>query len=399
MADILLCLNSGSSSLKFGLYERGGSEQDGGLELRARGKIEKIGIEPYLLATSADGDVIAERRWLHGEDMSHEKLLGELLAGIEARIGHDLVGVGHRVVHGGAAHHAPVRVTDELLTELARFNPLAPLHQPHNLSAIHAVAALRPGIAQVAVFDTAFHQTQPPVATRIALPRRFADEGVRRYGFHGISYEYVAHRLAELDPALLNGRVIAAHLGNGASLCAMKAGESIDTTMGFTALDGLVMGSRCGSIDPGVLLYLFQQDGMDVASVESLLYRESGLLGVSGVSSDMRTLFESAEPAAKEAIDLFTYRVARESGALIASLGGLDGIVFTAGIGENSPEIRALVCERLSYLGIELDEAANRAGAPLISTAASRVAVRVIPTDEERMIARHTDALLAREAA
>lgn len=399
MADILLCLNSGSSSLKFGLYERGGSEQDGGLELRARGKIEKIGIEPYLLATSADGDVIAERRWLHGEDMSHEKLLGELLAGIEARIGHDLVGVGHRVVHGGAAHHAPVRVTDELLTELARFNPLAPLHQPHNLSAIHAVAALRPGIAQVAVFDTAFHQTQPPVATRIALPRRFADEGVRRYGFHGISYEYVAHRLAELDPALLNGRVIAAHLGNGASLCAMKAGESIDTTMGFTALDGLVMGSRCGSIDPGVLLYLFQQDGMDVASVEGLLYRESGLLGVSGVSSDMRTLFESAEPAAKEAIDLFTYRVARESGALIASLGGLDGIVFTAGIGENSPEIRALVCERLSYLGIELDEAANRAGAPLISTAASRVAVRVIPTDEERMIARHTDALLAREAA
>ncbi|MDK2759718.1 MAG: acetate kinase, partial [Blastomonas fulva] len=317
MADILLCLNSGSSSLKFGLYERGGSEQDGGLELRARGKIEKIGIEPYLLATSADGDVIAERRWLHGEDMSHEKLLGELLAGIEARIGHDLVGVGHRVVHGGAAHHAPVRVTDELLTELARFNPLAPLHQPHNLSAIHAVAALRPGIAQVAVFDTAFHQTQPPVATRIALPRRFADEGVRRYGFHGISYEYVAHRLAELDPALLNGRVIAAHLGNGASLCAMKAGESIDTTMGFTALDGLVMGSRCGSIDPGVLLYLFQQDGMDVASVESLLYRESGLLGVSGVSSDMRTLFESAEPAAKEAIDLFTFRVARESGALI----------------------------------------------------------------------------------
>ncbi|PZU51154.1 MAG: acetate kinase [Sphingomonas sp.] len=393
MADILLCLNSGSSSLKFGLYERGE-----GLQLRARGKIEKIGIEPYLLATSADGEVIAERRWLHGEDMSHEKLLGELLAGIEARIGHDLVGVGHRVVHGGANHHTPVRVTDALLTELARFNPLAPLHQPHNLSAIHAVAALRPGIAQVAVFDTAFHQTQPPVATRIALPRRFADEGVRRYGFHGISYEYVADRLAELDPALLSGRVIAAHLGNGASLCAMKAGESIDTTMGFTALDGLVMGSRCGTIDPGVLLYLFQQDGMDAASVESLLYRESGLLGVSGVSSDMRTLFESAEPAAKEAIELFTYRIARESGALMASLGGLDGIVFTAGIGENSPEIRALVCERLSWLGIELDEAANRAGAPLISTAASRVAVRVIPTDEERMIAQHSDALLAREA-
>ncbi|TPE61736.1 acetate/propionate family kinase [Sandaracinobacter neustonicus] len=394
MADTLLCLNSGSSSLKFGLYER-----DDGLALRARGKIEKIGIEPYLLAKSADGEVIAERRWAKAEDMSHESLLAELLAGIEARIGHDLVGVGHRVVHGGANHAEPVRVTQALLTELARYNPLAPLHQPHNLSAIHAVAALRPGIAQVAVFDTAFHQTQPPVATRIALPRHIIDEGVRRYGFHGISYEYVAQQLGGLDPALLGGRVIAAHLGNGASLCAMQAGRSIDTTMGFTALDGLVMGSRCGNIDPGVLLYLFQQDGMDAARVENLLYRESGLLGVSGLSSDMRTLFDSDAPAAKEAIELFVYRVARESGALIASLGGLDGIVFTAGIGENSPEIRSLICARLSFLGIELDEAANRANAAVISTPASRIAVRVIPTDEERMIALHTDALLTREAA
>ena len=262
--------------------------------------------------------------------------------------------------------------------------------QPHNLAAILAAKAARPGVPQVACFDTAFHQTQPPIATRFAISQAYFVEGIRRYGFHGLSYEYVARTLARTDPKLAAGRVITAHLGNGASLCAMDGGRSIDTTMGFTALDGLMMGTRCGAIDPGVILYLQQQKGMSPEEVQHLLYEESGLLGVSGLSGDMRNLIECPDEPARQAVELFVYRVAREAGALASSLGGLDGLVFTAGIGENSPAVRALVCARLAWLGVEIDAKANAAGAPTISTAASRVTVRVIPTDEERMIAMHT---------
>lgn len=391
MPGTILCLNAGSSSLKFALF---GAGENGEPAPVAQGKIEGIGIEPHLIAKDADGKVVAERRWAGQDQATHETLLGGLLDQIESHVGRDLVGVGHRVVHGGTEFSVPVRVDAALIDRLDALCPLAPLHQPHNLAAIRAVAAIRPTLPQVACFDTAFHHGQPAIATRFALPRAFADEGVRRYGFHGISYEYIARRLAEIDPPLAAGRVIAAHLGNGASLCAMQAGRSIDTTMGFTALDGLVMGTRCGTIDPGVILYLFQQKGMTAEAVEHLLYDQSGLLGVSGVSSDMRALLESDDRRAEEAIELFVYRIAREVGALAASLGGLDGFVFTAGIGENAPEVRSRVCARLGWLGVQIDEAANRRGDPLISTPASHVAVRVVPTDEERMIALHTAQLL-----
>jgi acetate kinase len=277
------------------------------------------------------------------------------------------------------------------MRSLDALTPLAPLHQPHNIAPIRAIAAARPNLPQVACFDTAFHHTIPAVAARFALPREYEHAGVRRYGFHGLSYEYVAKRLREIAPELSRGRVVAAHLGNGASLCAMRAGQSLDTTMGFTALDGLVMGTRCGNLDPGIILYLEQERGLTAEQVQDLLYRQSGLLGVSGgLASDMRTLLASANPHAQEAIELFVYRIAREIGALTSSLDGLDGIVFTAGIGENAPQIRAMVCARLGWLGVALDEDANANNAPLISAPESHVAVRVIPTDEEAMIARHT---------
>jgi acetate kinase len=298
--------------------------------------------------------------------------------------------VGHRIVHGGAAHRQPVRLDEALLTELHALVPLAPLHQPHNLAAIRAIAKLRPDLPQVACFDTAFHHDKPMVASRLALPRALHDLGIRRYGFHGLSYEYVARRLAGIDPALAGGRVVAAHLGNGASLCAMKGGRSVDTTMGFTALDGLMMGTRCGSLDPGVVLHLQSQMGMTVPEIEELLYQKAGLLGVSGMSSDMRMLIASDRPEAVEAVELFTWRAAREIGALVSSLGGVDGIVFTAGIGENSPEIRSRICQRLEWLGLEVNEPANAAGDVRISMPGSPVTVLVICTDEERMIACHT---------
>lgn len=391
MSATILCLNAGSSSLKFALYAREGTDA----RLLAHGKIEAIGLAPHLIARDAAGVTLAERRWSHEDGATHETLLADLLNSVEAHVGRELVAVGHRVVHGGVDFAEPVRVTDAVLDKLDALCPLAPLHQPHNLAAIRAVKAARPRLVQVACFDTGFHQTQPPVATRLALPRALTGEGVRRYGFHGISYEYIARRLREIDPVMAGGRAIAAHLGNGASLCAMKGGGSIDTTMGFTALDGLVMGTRCGTIDPGVVLYLFQQKGLDAKAVEHLLYSESGLLGVSGLSSDMRDLAASDDPRAAEAVALFAYRAAREAGALACSLEGLDGIVFTAGIGENAADVRAMVCARLGWLGVTIDPQANAAHAPLISTAGSAVKVRVIPTDEERMIALHTLELLA----
>ena len=284
-----------------------------------------------------------------------------------------------------------------MLAELDRLVPLAPLHQPHNLAAIRALGAIRPDLPQIACFDTAFHHGLPAVATRFALPREYEAAGVRRYGFHGLSYEFIAGRLPAIAPEIAFGRVVVAHLGNGASLCALRGGRSIDTTMGFTALDGLPMGTRCGALDPGVILYLLEERRMSAAAIEHLLYHSSGLLGVSGISSDMRTLLASADSRACEAIELFVYRIVREIGALAASLGGLDGLVFTAGIGEHSPEIRRLFCEGVAWLGLELDPHANDAGGPCLTRPASRASAWVIPTDEDLMIARHTHRLLETE--
>ena len=384
MADAVLALNAGSSSIKFSLFE---VCEKNGLRLASRGEVEEINSAPFFFARDPAGIALAEQKW---PKQTFRALMDKVIGWAEGHLGADnLIAVGHRVVHGGPDHNRSERVTPELLAELDKLTPLAPLHEPHNLAPIRAVAAARPDLPQVACFDTAFHHTMPAVAMRFALPRAYEAEGVRRYGFHGLSYEYLSRRLRELAPALAKGRVIAAHLGNGASLCAMHDGRSIDTTMGFTALDGLVMGTRCGNLDPGVILYLEQQRGLAAKDVEDLLYRKSGLLGVSGIASDMRALLASGDARAKEAIELFVFRIAREIGALTSSLGGLDAIVFSAGIGEHAPEIRAMVCSRLEWIGVALDADANGRNAAVISTGSSRVAVWVIPTDEEAMIARH----------
>jgi acetate kinase len=319
-------------------------------------------------------------------------LLNDFIAWIESRLGGGrLAGVGHRIVHGGGCHMQPEKVDTKLLDALDRLSALAPLHEASSVAPMRVIGRLRPNLPQVACFDTAFHRTMPSVATRFGLPRELEDAGIRRYGFHGLSYEYIAGRLREIAPELGGGRIIAAHLGNGASLCAMRAGQSVDTTMGFTPLDGLVMGTRCGNLDPGVILFLEQERGMMASQVEDMLYRRSGLLGVSGgIASDMPTLLASEDTHAVQAVELFVYRIARDVGALTSSLGGLDGIVFTAGIGENASSIREAICARLAWLGVELDAQANEAHAPLISSSRSKVAVRVIPTDEETVIARHT---------
>jgi acetate kinase len=302
----------------------------------------------------------------------------------------ELLAVGHRVVHGGQYCSAPVLIDAKVLKDLEAVIPLAPLHQPHNLAAIRAFQEIMPNLPQVACFDTAFHRTQPDVAQRFALPRHFFDEGVRHYGFHGLSYEYITSVLPTVEPSLADARIIVAHLGNGASLCAIHKGRSIATTMGFTPLDGLVMGTRCGSLDPGVLLYLMNQHNMYAQALEELLYHQSGLLGVSGISSDMRTLLTSDEPNAQEAIELFVYRIGREIGSLAAALGGLDALVFTGGIGEHSAVIRAKVCRQALWLGLELDELANETEVKQISTLNSKVSVWVVATDENLMIAQHT---------
>jgi acetate kinase len=392
MPDAVLVLNAGSSSLKFSVFAEPAARA------LLRGQIEALATRPRFVARAGDR-VVAEQTWPEGKALGHDDAIEHLLSwgrgGLE---GARIVAVGHRVVHGGTRFSAPVLVDDAVLAELDALVPLAPLHQPHNLSAIRAVARRAPGVPQVACFDTAFHATQPPVARAFALPRRFAEEGVRRYGFHGISYEFIASALRGLDAAAAAGRAVVAHLGNGASLCAMAAGRSVATTMSFTALDGLVMGTRCGAIDPGVLLYLMREHGMDAAALEHLLYEQSGLSGVSGGISDMRELAarSDADAAAREAIDLFVYRIARELGSMAAALAGLDALVFTAGIGENDASIRARVCRDARWLGVELDAEANARGAPLISRADSRVRVWVIPTNEEAMIATHTRRLLAR---
>ena len=391
MTDAIVALNAGSSSVKFALFEVGGAGQ---LEVAVRGQIEGVGATPHFTARNAAGSELPQDGL--PQDGDHDALLGWLLQWVQAHLGADtLAAVGHRVVHGGRDFIDPVRLTADTVAALDALTPLAPLHQPHSLAPVRAIMALAPDLPQVACFDTAFHHSMPAVATRFALPREYGDEGVRRYGFHGLSYEYIARRLHETAPDLASSRVVVAHLGNGASLCAMRNGRSIDTTMGFTALDGLVMGTRCGTLDPGVVLYMLQQKGLSAADVEQVLYKKSGLLGVSGLSSDMRTLVASPEPAAQEAVELFAHRIARETAALAGSLGGLDGFVFTAGIGEHAPEIRAAVCERLRWLGVTIDPAANARHAERLGAADSRVDVRVIPTDEEAMIAHHTQAVLA----
>jgi len=385
MTQAILTLNAGSSSIKFRLFEINGPA----LTRVADGQIEGIGTAPHLIAKASDGET-SERRWDAGAKLSHEDLLGALLDWAEGHLGGDkLAAVGHRVVHGGADFYRPTLLDADVLAKLEALSPLAPLHQPHNLAPVRSLMATHPDLPQVAAFDTAFHHGHAPEVWRFGLPRRFEDQGVRRYGFHGLSYEYISGRMRDLDPALASGRMIVAHLGNGASLCAIHDGVSIDTTMGFTALDGLVMGTRSGALDPGVILYLQQSQGMDAKAIEQMLYNQSGLLGVSGVSSDMRALLASDDPRAKDALDLFVFRIVREIGALAAAMGGFDGLVFTAGIGENAAPIRERVCARLGWLGVTLDVAANAKVPGMIAATGSKP-VWVTPTNEELMIATHT---------
>jgi acetate kinase len=390
----VLVVNAGSSSLKFSLF---GVDGAAGLQLAARGQVDGIGSRPRLAVRDGAGAVL-ESRELAPAGMREVKD-AVVLAGdwLRARFGPTapLLAVGHRVVHGGPEHSRPVLVDARVLEALERLVPLAPLHQPHNLAAIRSLAETRPEVPQVACFDTAFHRGHPQLADLYALPWAYYEAGVRRYGFHGLSYEYIAATLPQVAPGIAGGRVIVAHLGSGASLCALRNGASVDSTMGFSALDGLPMGTRPGALDPGVLLYLVGQRGMGAAALERLLYKESGLLGLSGVSNDMRVLLESPEPRARLAVDYFVFRVAREIGALAATLGGLDGLVFTAGVGENSAEIRARVAAGCGWLGVTLDAEANRRGGPRISADGGPVSAWVVPTNEELMIARHTLALVA----
>ena len=391
MADAILVLNAGSSSLKFSVFRSGGSE----LELSLRGQAEGLTTTPRFTAQDAAGKSMSERVWKEGETLDQEGAVSHLVEFLRGNLGeHRLVAVGHRVVHGGLEFSEPVLVTREVIEALEKLVPLAPLHQPHNLAPIRFVLERMPSLPQVACFDTAFHRVQPELAQAFALPEEITDRGVRRYGFHGLSYEYIASALPAVDARAAAGKVVVAHLGNGASMCAMQGGRSMASTMGFTAVDGLPMGTRSGSLDPGVLLYLMDELKMDARAIETLIYQRSGLLGVSGVSSDMRALLSSDAPRAKLAVDLFVYRIGRELGSLAAAMGGLDALVFTAGIGEHAVPVRERVVQNAGWLGITLDPAANSAGGPRISAAGSRVPAYVIPTNEELMIARHTRRLL-----
>lgn len=389
--DAILVLNAGSSSLKFSVFRNAEP-----IEPVLRGQVEGLFSQPRFVARNAQGQIIGEKQWEPDSRLGHTGAVEFLFQwGRSGPLAdYRTVAAGHRVVHGGVKFSQPVLIDSATLSSLKSLVPLAPLHQPHNLAAIQAVARLAPGLPQVACFDTAFHRTQPAVAQKFAIPRRFTDEGVLRYGFHGLSYEYIASVLPQVDAAAATGRTVVAHLGNGASLCAMQGGRSVASTMGFSTLDGLPMGTRCGTIDPGVLLYLMDQHQLSAAELEKLLYHESGLLGVSGISSDMRALLASPDPRAAEAVDLFVYRISRDLGSLAAALGGLDSLVFTGGIGENAAAIRARICRDAEWLGLELDEAANASGAPRISRLSSRVSAWVVATNEELMIARHTTRLL-----
>jgi acetate kinase len=392
MNEYAVVLNAGSSSLKFCIYARPEAEA---WRLEARGQIEGIGTSPRFSAKDGSGGRVADLELDKKDVHDGRTALDSLAAWLRSQYGGARVlGVGHRVVHGGPRFAGPTIITPQVLEELRTLVPLAPLHQPHNLAAIDAVSERLPGVPQVACFDTSFHRGQPAVAEVVALPRDICAAGVQRYGFHGLSYEYIASVLPKVAPEIADGRVIVAHLGSGASLCAMRNRKSLDSTLGFTALDGLCMGTRPGALDPGVVLYLFQNLGLSAKEVETILYKKSGLLGISGISNDMRDLLGRSEPEAQLAVDYFVYRAAKEIGALTAVLGGLDALVFTAGIGENSAEIRRRVCEASAWLGIELEPEANQAKGPRISRAGSRVSAWVIPTNEELVIARHTAVLL-----
>ena len=392
MGDTVWVLNAGSSSVKFSSYQLA---EAGGLVQSLRGELEAIGTRPHLRATDVQGRPVVDKAYPVADVSSRPQAIQQLSAFLRSQPATTLRGIGHRVVHGGPHHAAPAKVTPELLMELEALVPWAPLHQPACLDGIRAMAALDPDVPQVACFDTAFHQSMPELARRFALPDGLYQEGVRRYGFHGLSYDFIAGHLARTAPTLAQGRVVVAHLGNGASMCALRAGHSVDTSMSFSVLDGLPMGTRCGALDPGVLLYLLGPKAMPLAEVDHLLYYGAGLKGLSGVSSDMRDLLASAAPLARLAVDYFSYRVARELGGLAAVLGGLDGLVFTGGIGEHAAAVRAAVVERSSWLGLALDAEANARSAPRISTPASAVEVLVVPTDEELVIARQTVSVLA----
>jgi acetate kinase len=392
MPNAIVVLNAGSSSIKFSLF----GVHDDRLEPGLRGQIEGIFTAPHFIAKKANGEVDAEQSWDEGVTLGHDGALDYLVAYLRKHLAGDrLIGVGHRVVHGGLEFTRPVRLDAQALAALEQFIPLAPLHQPHNLAPIRLLLERLPDLPQIACFDTSFHRSNPEIAQMFALPAALHAKGVRRYGFHGLSYEYIASVLSGFDARAAAGRTVVLHLGNGASMCALAGGKSVASTMGFTAVDGLPMGTRCGSLDPGVIVYLMDQRGMDVRAIEKLIYQQSGLLGVSGISSDMRALLASDDPRARLAIDLYVYRIRRELGSLAAALGGLDAIVFTAGIGEHAAAIREQVCRGAAWLGVELDAAANAKDGPRISAAGSRVSVWVVPTNEELMIAQHTRVLLA----
>lgn len=389
----ILVVNAGSSSLKFSLFRETTAAE---LEQTARGQIDGVGTRPRLEVKDAAGVQLVERDYDVAAVGSVPDAIGLMSAWLQEYYPDEpLRAVGHRIVHGGAEYAKPVLIDDTVFAALEQLIPLAPLHQPHNLTAIRALHHSRPTLPQVACFDTAFHRSHPQLADMYALPLDQYASGVRRYGFHGLSYEYIASVLPRIAPDIAAGRVIVAHLGNGASLCALRAGKSVDSTMGFSPLDGIPMGTRPGAIDPGVLLHLLNQQGMTGAALEQLLYKESGLLGLSGISSDMRILLDSKAPRAWLAVDYFVHQVVKQIGALTAVLGGLDALVFTAGIGEHAAEIRAHILKACAWLGVILDAQANHNGGPCISARDSTVAAWVIPTNEERMIARHTYACVS----
>jgi acetate kinase len=395
MADAIAVLNAGSSSFKFSLFVQSADE----IRLVSRGQAEGLYTSPRFVAKDDLGAVIGEKTWGDGVTLGHDGALEYLVGFLRDKLAeHRLVAVGHRVVHGGLEYTKPVRVDAGVIAALEKYVPLAPLHQPHNLAPIRALLDRLPDLPQVACFDTAFHRTQPSVAQAFALPKSITDRGVVRYGFHGLSYEYIASAFPDCDARAAKGNVVVLHLGNGSSMCAMANGRSVASTMGFTAVDGLPMGTRCGSLDPGVVLYLMDELKMDARAIENLIYQQSGLLGLSGISSDMRTLQESTDPNAKAAIDLYVYRIGRELGSLAAALGGVDAIVFTAGIGENSRSLRERVCRDARWLGLALDQEANARNGSRISAAQSRISAWVIPTNEELMIARHTSNLLREQS-
>ncbi len=386
MREPILVINAGSSSVKFSVFETAG---DRSLTAGLRGEVAGIGTSPRLKIADAQSRIVADAA-VSGDD--HRAAIAAIHHWFAGHVGGEaeFAGIGHRIVHGGAAYSDPVVIDAQVVARLEELIPLAPLHQPHHIAAIRAVAAVAPDVPQVACFDTAFHRSQPPLEREFALPRELTARGIRRYGFHGLSYEYIVSKLPEAAPQCANGKIVVAHLGNGASMCAIENGRSVATTMGFTPADGLPMGTRTGALDPGVILYLIAHERMDANAVEHLIYERSGLLGVSGLSSDMRTLLASNAPAAREAIALFVYRINRELGSLVAALGGLDAVVFTGGIGENAPEIRARVCRHAGWIGLALDDEANARGGPLISRRGSAASAWVVPTNENLMVARHT---------